>query len=689
MIRSALLKIRLPRWSIPFALLGLCTVSFGLLAPWLGFYWDDWAQVLTNRLYGASAYWPYFASDRPTSAWTHVLFAPLLGGRPLYWQFFTLFLRGLTVVGMWWTFSTLWPHARRPVLLAACLFAVYPSFTQQASAVSYHQHFTQYALFFISLGAMLQAQRQPRRYWAWTLLSLAALLGHLSITEFFSGVELIRPLLIWFLLGADSLPPRRRALQALLHTSPYLLVNLAYIIWRLFLIQFPGGGDPHPPELALMLLAQPLSATRMLIRFAGTDMLYTLVTSWGPLFDLRITDANQPVVLASWLLTLSLAVGLPLYLTRLDLPEDTGARRGWLKEALILGALVVLLGHAPIWATGGQMVGADDIHTDRFSMVAMFGASLIGAAILEWGLKDWRRKTIMVGVIVGLAAGFHLRTANDYRWIWTQQLRFYWQLAWRAPAIEAPTALVAEYNILPQQELFSTSAALNLLYPQAPENNSRDLPLWMYRLLPRYDNGLPEDESIAFHTRHRIMEFSAATPNSLLIQFDPGVASCLWVLKPEDHDHPGLSPIMKEALFIANPERILDRAPAEGYPPSDLFGPEPERGWCYLFQKADLARQTGDWQTAAALGDEARQRGFTPYDSPSNTPYEWLPFIEGYARSGRWGRAFEVSAENGEHDPHYVPMLCSLWQRLDQDAPASPDKSEAVQAARDVLKCDW
>jgi hypothetical protein len=522
-------------------------------------------------------------------------------------------------------------------------------------------------------------------------LSFTALLGHLSITEFFSGVELLRPLLIWFLLGEKRLPPRRRALQSLLHASPYLLVNLIYIIWRLFLIQFPGGGDPHPPELALMLAAQPLTALLTLLRFAGTDMLYTLLTSWGALFDIRITDINQPVVLLSWLLTLSLAVGLPFYLTRLDLPEeaDSQTQRSWLKEALILGALVVLLGHAPIWATGGQMVGADDVHTDRFSMVAMFGASLIGAVILEWGLKDWRRKTIFLGLIVGLAAGFHLRTANDYRWIWTQQLRFYWQLYWRAPAIEAPTALVAEQNILPRQELFSTSAALNLLYPQTPENNSRNLPLWMYRLLPRYDNGLPEDEFIAFHTRHRILEFSAATPNSLLVQFDPGVASCLWVLKPEDQDHPALSPIMKEALFIANPERILDSPPVEGYPPSDLFGPEPEHGWCYLFQKADLARQTGSWQTAAALGDEAYQRGFTPYDSPSNTPYEWLPIIEGYARSERWGRAFEVTAENADHDPHYNPMLCSLWQRLDQSAPDSLDKSEAVNAARVLLNCDW
>ena len=692
MIRSFFTKVRLPIWTIPLALLGLCAASFGLLAPWLGFYWDDWTQLLVNRLYGPSAYWPYFAIDRPTSAWTHVFFAPLLGGSPVYWQILTLGLRGLAVIGMWWTFSTLWPHARRPVTLAAFLFAVYPSFTQQSIAVSYHQHFTQYALFFLSLGAMLQAQRSPRRYWLWTLVSLTSLLGHLSITEFFSGIELLRPLLIWFVLGERIVAPRRRALQSLIHAAPYLAVNLAYIIWRLFVHQFPGGNDMHPPEMISLLTTAPLSALLTLARFAGVDILYTMLTSWGAVLDIRLTDANQPVVLASWLLTLSLALGLSLYLTRLDLPEEMGSskrRRTWLKQAFILGALVVILGQAPIWATGGQMVGADDVHTNRFSLVAMFGASLIYAAVLEWGLKDWHRKSIFLAMLVGLAAGFHLRTANDYRWIWTQQQRFYRQLSWRAPAIKAPTALVAEQIFLLDQELVSTASALNLLYPQPPENDPRNMPMWLFRLLPRYDNGIPETESIGFHTYHRIFEFSAATPDSLLIQFNPDIASCLWVLKPEDIGHPDLSPIMEEALFIANPDRILNNSPVEGYPPPDLFGPEPEHGWCYLFQKADLARQTGDWQTAAALGDEARQRGFTPYDSPSNTPYEWLPFIEGYARTERWGRAFDVTVENTERDPDYIPMLCNLWQRLNQDTPANPDKSEAVASTRGLLNCDW
>src|SRR5512133_1453602 len=127
-------------WTFPLALLGLAAATFGVLVPKLGLYWDDWAQLLVSRLYGLSGYWPYFASDRPLSAWTHILFVPLLGVNPLYWQIFTLGLRWLTACAMAWAFCGLWPAARRQVLFAACLFMVYPAFTQQSDAVAYHQH---------------------------------------------------------------------------------------------------------------------------------------------------------------------------------------------------------------------------------------------------------------------------------------------------------------------------------------------------------------------------------------------------------------------------------------------------------------------------------------------------------------------------------------------------------------------
>ncbi|MBE3038876.1 MAG: hypothetical protein IMZ62_08710, partial [Chloroflexi bacterium] len=65
-------------------------------------------------------------------------------------------------------------------------------------------------------------------------------------------------------------------------------------------------------------------------------------------------------------------------------------------------------------------------------------------------------------------------------------------------------------------------------------------------------------------------------------------------------------------------------------PPEDIFGPEPVHGWCYYYQKAALARQFDDWSTVIALGDEAIEKGFEPFDQ-----IEWMPFLQAYVVTGQ------------------------------------------------------
>ena len=125
-----------------------------------------------------------------------------------------------------------------------------------------------------------------------------------------------------------------------------------------------------------------------------------------------------------------------------------------------------------------------------------------------------------------------------------------------------------------------------------------------------------------------------------------------------------MPPITLSALRAAHLNRILDQAPVPGYPPTDLFGKEPAHGWCYFYEKADLADQLGQWQQVVELGKQAEQQGLRPAVSPANNPYEWLPFIEGYAMSGDWANAQSLTTANAKIDKKYAPMLCDLWNRI-------------------------
>jgi len=70
-----------------------------------------------------------------------------------------------------------------------------------------------------------------------------------------------------------------------------------------------------------------------------------------------------------------------------------------------------------------------------------------------------------------------------------------------------------------------------------------------------------------------------------------------------------------------------------------IFGPEPARGWCYYFEKADLARQRRDWQEVVSLGEQALSENLRPRDVS-----EWMPFLEGYSNLGLVQQAEQISS---------------------------------------------
>jgi hypothetical protein len=195
----------IPSWTAPIAIVVLSLLSLGLLIPTLGYYWDDWAKILVSRLYGLSGYWAYYAEDRPLSGWTHILFTPMLGARPLAWQIFQLVLTALSAWALYWTLTGVWPRARRSAAGAALLFLVYPVFVQHPIALTFHQQWLQYLLYLLSLGCMLRAARpgarpRPVRTVLLTVLALFLAALQLTVTEYFAPLEFLRPLLLWVVI---------------------------------------------------------------------------------------------------------------------------------------------------------------------------------------------------------------------------------------------------------------------------------------------------------------------------------------------------------------------------------------------------------------------------------------------------------------------------------------------------------
>jgi hypothetical protein len=99
----------------------------------------------------------------------------------------------------------------------------------------------------------------------------------------------------------------------------------------------------------------------------------------------------------------------------------------------------------------------------------------------------------------------------------------------------------------------------------------------------------------------------------------------------------------------------IDRVLTGAVPPkpaASIFGPEPAHGWCYYYQKAELALQTDDWQKIIALGDEVWKQDLHPQDA-----IEWMPFVQAYAVTGDLSNLGKV-AKQARREAFFRQQAC-------------------------------
>ena len=137
------------RFHVPILSFLVCLFAFGLQSLWLGYYVDDWGildSYATKGIEGLRLY--AFMGNRTLVFWTWWLGFQVNGFTPALWQIWTLFWRFLTVVGYWLVLRGIWPEHKKQVLVATLLFAVYPIFLQQSTALTYSFHWICFFLYF-------------------------------------------------------------------------------------------------------------------------------------------------------------------------------------------------------------------------------------------------------------------------------------------------------------------------------------------------------------------------------------------------------------------------------------------------------------------------------------------------------------------------------------------------------------
>ena len=388
--------------------------------------------------------------------------------------------------------------------------------------------------------------------------------------------------------------------------------------------------------------------------------------------------------MAYWGLVVLCMLAIALYLALLVDRREAGdqerpeRRSRWPLQVIAIGLLALLAGGVPFWIA--KLPVGLTFPTSRFTVALMLGASLVLGGLIE--LIPARRlfKAGLLGLLIGLAIGVQYQNATSFRRDWNAQRTFFWQLAWRAPGLQPGTTILSADTPFDYESDNSLTSPLNWMY--APGSRLQQLSYMFYFISVRLQDGVLElVEGSPIHNDYLAAVFDGNTSQAVVMSYAP--PGCLRLLDPVyDVGMPLMPELVQEALPLSKPG-LVDAAPAApALPPGRLFDPEPAHGWCYYFEKADLARQQGSWQEVARLGDIA----FHLDDHP-NDASERLPFIEGYAHVGAWDKAEEQTRVSIQITPLMKTMLCNAWGRIAEDTPATPEQQRTVGAMKGELGC--
>jgi hypothetical protein len=653
------------------AIIVIATLTFGLQIPFLGFFQDDWNFVFYSSARGAQGLLEFLLVDgRPAASWVFILGFALLGYKPALWQFFCLFLRVLTVINFWMILRSLWPQRRYGNLIASIFFLAYPFFTLQPLSVSFAHHFVAYFLYSLSVLLMIRAVEKPDKYLLYSIPAVLSTFLHLFTVEYFVGLELLRPFIIWFIVyGREKIARREILRKVLIHWIPYLLVLAFFIAWRSLLSNSTGVRN-HPFE-ALFDSGQIIFSTA---RNILADLVLMSVTSWFKLINPELFVIGP--IRNFYLFATTLFGGLCFYFLAKPANashEDDMSRDP--KRIFLAGALIVAAGMISTYAAGYIVHLKIPPWNSRFALSSLMGLAMISAGLIEVVITSKNIRHVCFAILVGLLVGWHNQNTLNFKTAWEKQSRFYEQLMWRAPSIEPNTAIVANEEILTYMGDYPTSFGINTMYESKKVSG---VPYWFFALSENFHfRADPIINGGQVHAQKATTIFQGEGQDAIFITYQQ---QCLWVLRPQDSEYKHLPAEMKKGALVSNYENILPEEKEH-----DLYNQivkEDKDTWCYFYQKADLARQTGDWETVVTLWKEAENNGYRPDEG-----FEYIPFIEAYAHIDKWEDAFLLTKTANKTTEAMYFILCPTWERLAEETGPSEQKDTFVNRAYNLLNC--
>jgi hypothetical protein len=647
-------------------LLCLLVLAYGLKIDQRGYLVDDWLTLFVVENQGPASLVESFSIDRPLRGYFDKYMKILLGTNMLYYQVTGLAFRLFDTLFFFAILMVLFPKRFRDNLLAAMLALIYPGFLQQLHAFDYHAHFASHLAMTASfLVCILPIYFQKK--WLNLLaipISIGLFQASVWMMELNIGMDLWRYYLIYMALRYTSGEKAPRLRTLFLYSLPYIVSTSVFFVWRLFFFE----SKRATVDSAGML--QNLVSVKGILEFLGSlaQNLYRLVVAaWYQPVSIYARELGADDLLPMILISvIGSIIVVGLYLENRAAAETADPSRKSYALQLIAGGLIFALGSImPIVFGGREIVFANT--WNRFTFPGMMGSVLVVIGMLNYFRLEVKYIIMLILVLTSLTV--HYGNANVFARHYEAVRNSWWQFSWRVPDILPKTTVMGKMEDGHLIESPTIWAPLNIIY------------------YPDRKYVIAGAEVLTDQTKEWVFE-KAVVPQvkrmngwenhfGQVLIFSYSTGSCMQII---DGQHPEISqssdPLIAEVAPYSQIEMINPASEKEITLNPEIFGPEPEHEWCYLYQQAQLARQVRDWEAVANLGGQALEAGFNTEDK-----IEWLVFIQGlaYTRSGQ----FSPALENILGDEYVKAQACEVYSTYTEEMASAgyqPEHQELTAA---------
>ena len=657
-------KIKESRWLETAALVIISMFVYLIHVGKFSYYRDDWYYMYDGLVGGGGIFVEMFRHLRPARGPLYEFLLGLFGTNPTPYHILLYFIRLSGGLAALWLFHILWPKQRSATFLMALLFLIYPGFLWWIQGFEYQPMVLSVGLQIFSIIFTLKAiQSGSHSVWSlWMLASLLSGWAYLAFVEYAIGMEVFRWLCAYLVIGrTSSEPPIQKIIHTVRLVAVPLLIPILFLIWRVFLFD----NERKAADISLQtgaILGSPGTLLWWLVHFFQS-VLNVSVFAWAVPFNenfyfLRLKDI---LFAFGWMIVVIAISCLIHQLTHAD--DEHASARAWQREAISMGLLGVGAGVVPI------IIANRVVTFERFSHYAL-PASLAAVTFivgLVYMLTDTRIRLATFSALVGLSVLTHHAVATQVRNEETLINDFWHQVAWRAPALRAGTMLVVNYagiNYADGSDIVWGPA--NFIYYSQPQGQ---VPVTVPIAAARMEADTPRNilEGAQLDTTYIIVNEIRYNFDNLLVISMPSENSCIHVL---DTKWAELSIADTALIALAAPRSRIENILMDEKlhtPPAIVFGEEAPYGWCYYYQKAQLARQKADWDAISKIAGEVAQLDLHPNDQ-----VEWMPFLQAAAMSGDVKQVKQISTRINV-EKLYKQQACQNLRAMDGLKPEVQD----------------